>query len=218
MDPSIAQQMTVKQRIAARVAKELKDGDVVNLGIGLPTMVPNYLPEGISVILQSENGYIGLGPVTAEDPDLVNAGGQPAGIIQGAAFFDSAFSFELIRGGHVDVTVLGGLEVDKHGNLANWMVPGKMVPGMGGAMDLVTGAKKVIVAMEHCTKKGASKILEQCRLPLTGKGVVDVIVTELAVFHVTGEGLVLEELQEGVTLEEVKEKTEATFIVSSHLV
>jgi acetate CoA/acetoacetate CoA-transferase beta subunit len=218
MDPSIAQQITVKQRIAARVAKELKDGDVVNLGIGLPTMVPNYLPEGVSVILQSENGYIGLGPVTAEDPDLVNAGGQPAGIIQGAAFFDSAFSFELIRGGHVDVTVLGGLEVDKHGNLANWMVPGKMVPGMGGAMDLVTGAKKVIVAMEHCTKKGASKILEQCRLPLTGKGVVDVIVTELAVFHVTGEGLVLEELQEGVALEEVKEKTEATFIVSPHLV
>ena len=218
MEPLIAQQMTVKQKIAARVAKELKDGDVVNLGIGLPTMVPNYLPEGVSVILQSENGYIGLGPVTAEDPDLVNAGGQPAGIIQGAAFFDSAFSFELIRGGHVDVTVLGGLEVDKHGNLANWMVPGKMVPGMGGAMDLVTGAKKVIVAMEHCTKKRYSKILEQCTLPLTGKGVVDVIVTELAVFRVTEEGLVLEELQEGVTLEEVKEKTEATFIVSSHLV
>src|SRR4051812_18123712 len=203
-----------KQMIAARVAKELKDGDVVNLGIGLPTMVPNYLPEGVSVILQSENGYIGLGPVTAEDPDLVNAGGQPAGIIQGAAFFDSAFSFELIRGGHVDVTVLGGLEVDKHGNLANWMVPGKMVPGMGGAMDLVTGAKKVIVAMEHCTKKGGSKILEQCRLPLTGKGVVDLIVTELAVFRVTAEGLVLEELQDGVELDTVKEKTEAAFTIN----
>ena len=209
--------MTVKQKIAARVAKELKDGDVVNLGIGLPTMVPNYLPEGVSVILQSENGYIGLGPVTAEDPDLVNAGGQPAGIIQGAAFFDSAFSFELIRGGHVDVTVLGGLEVDKHGNLANWMVPGKMVPGMGGAMDLVTGAKKVIVAMEHCTKKGGSKILEQCTLPLTGKGVVDVIVTELAVFRVTEEGLVLDEIIEGATLERVKEKTEATFKISPNL-
>ncbi|WP_428912688.1 CoA transferase subunit B [Niallia sp. Krafla_26] len=211
-------QMTAKQIIAARVAKEMKDGDVVNLGIGLPTMVPNYLPEGVNVILQSENGYIGLGPVTVEDPDLVNAGGQPSGILPGGAFFDSCFSFELIRGGHVDVTVLGGLEVDKHGNIANWMVPGKMVPGMGGAMDLVTGAKKVIVAMEHCTKKGGSKILEQCTLPLTGKGVVDVIVTELAVFRVTKEGLVLEELQDGVTLEEVKVKTGATFTVSSNLV
>jgi acetate CoA/acetoacetate CoA-transferase beta subunit len=217
MEPLITGQMTIKQKIAARVAKELKDGDVVNLGIGLPTMVPNYLPEGVSVILQSENGYIGLGPVTAEDPDLVNAGGQPAGIIQGAAFFDSAFSFELIRGGHVDVTVLGGLEVDKHGNLANWMVPGKMVPGMGGAMDLVTGAKKVIVAMEHCTKKGESKILEQCTLPLTGKGVVDVIVTELAVFRVTEEGLVLDEIMDGATLEKVQEKTEATFKISPTL-
>lgn len=211
-------QMTAKQIIAARVAREMKDGDVVNLGIGLPTMVPNYLPEGVNVILQSENGYIGLGPVTEEDPDLVNAGGQPAGILPGGAFFDSCFSFELIRGGHVDVTVLGGLEVDKHGNIANWMVPGKMVPGMGGAMDLVTGAKKVIVAMEHCTKKGGSKILEQCTLPLTGKGVVDVIVTELAVFRVTEEGLVLEELQDGVTLEEVKVKTEATFNVSPQLI
>jgi acetate CoA/acetoacetate CoA-transferase beta subunit len=217
MEPLITGQMTIKQKIAARVAKELKDGDVVNLGIGLPTMVPNYLPEGVSVILQSENGYIGLGPVTAEDPDLVNAGGQPAGIIQGAAFFDSAFSFELIRGGHVDVTVLGGLEVDKHGNLANWMVPGKMVPGMGGAMDLVTGAKKVIVAMEHCTKKGGSKILEQCTLPLTGKGVVDVIVTELAVFRVTEEGLVLDEIMDGATLERVQEKTEAIFKISPTL-
>ena len=217
MEPLITRQMNIKQKIAARVAKELKDGDVVNLGIGLPTMVPNYLPEGVSVILQSENGYIGLGPVTSEDPDLVNAGGQPAGIIQGAAFFDSAFSFEFIRGGHVDVTVLGGLEVDKHGNLANWMVPGKMVPGMGGAMDLVTGAKKVIVAMEHCTKKGGSKILEQCTLPLTGKGVVDVIVTELAVFRVTEEGLVLDEIMDGATLERVQEKTEAIFKISPNL-
>lgn len=204
-----------KQVIAARVAKELQDGDVVNLGIGLPTMVPNYLPENVNVILQSENGYIGLGPVDGDiDPDLVNAGGQPSGINPGGAFFDSLFSFELIRGGHVDVTVLGGLEVDAKGNLANWMVPGKMVPGMGGAMDLVTGAKKVIVAMEHMAKNGSSKILEQCRLPLTGKGVVDLIVTELAVFRVTAEGLVLEELQDGVELDTVKEKTEAAFTIN----
>ncbi|MFL6563164.1 MAG: 3-oxoacid CoA-transferase subunit B [Bacillus sp. (in: firmicutes)] len=204
-----------KQVIAARVAKEMQDGDVVNLGIGLPTMVPNYLPENVNVILQSENGYIGLGPLDGEiDPDLVNAGGQPSGINPGGAFFDSLFSFELIRGGHVDVTVLGGLEVDANGNLANWMVPGKMVPGMGGAMDLVTGAKKVIVAMEHVAKNGSSKILEQCRLPLTGKGVVDLIVTELAVFRVTVEGLVLEELQEGVDLKTVLEKTEATFTIN----
>ncbi|MEH7480044.1 3-oxoacid CoA-transferase subunit B [Neobacillus drentensis] len=204
-----------KQVIAARVAKELQDGDVVNLGIGLPTMVPNYLPENVNVILQSENGYIGLGPVDGDiDPDLVNAGGQPSGINPGGAFFDSLFSFELIRGGHVDVTVLGGLEVDAKGNLANWMVPGKMVPGMGGAMDLVTGAKKVIVAMEHMAKNGSSKILEQCRLPLTGKGVVDLIVTELAVFRVTAEGLVLKELQDSVELVTVKEKTEAAFTIN----
>ncbi|MEY2196060.1 3-oxoacid CoA-transferase subunit B [Neobacillus sp. BF23-41] len=204
-----------KQVIAARVARELQDGDVVNLGIGLPTMVPNYLPENVNVILQSENGYIGLGPVDGDiDPDLVNAGGQPSGINPGGAFFDSLFSFELIRGGHVDVTVLGGLEVDAKGNLANWMVPGKMVPGMGGAMDLVTGAKKVIVAMEHMAKNGSSKILKQCRLPLTGKGVVDLIVTELAVFRVTAEGLVLEELQDGVKLDTVKEKTEAAFTIN----
>jgi acetate CoA/acetoacetate CoA-transferase beta subunit len=207
-----------KQIIAERVAKEMRDGDVVNLGIGLPTMVPNYLPENVNVILQSENGYVGLGPLEGEiDPDLVNAGGQPSGILPGGAFFDSVFSFELIRGGHVDVTVLGGLEADAKGNLANWMVPGKMVPGMGGAMDLVTGAKKVIVAMEHTAKNGSSKILEECRLPLTGKGVVDLIVTELAVFRVTEEGLVLEELQEGVELETVKGKTEASFKVSPNV-
>lgn len=211
-------QLNSKQIIAARVAKEMKDGDVVNLGIGLPTMVPGFLPPEVNVILQSENGYIGLGPLEGDiDPDLVNAGGQPAGILPGGAFFDSLFSFELIRGGHVDVTVLGGLEVDEKGNLANWMVPGKMVPGMGGAMDLVTGAKKVIVAMEHTAKNGAPKILEQCRLPLTGKGVVDLIVTELAIFKVTEEGLILEELQPGVDLETVMEKTEASFKMNPSL-
>jgi len=211
----VSTQLNSKQIIAARVAKEMKDGDVVNLGIGLPTMVPSFLPPSVNVILQSENGYIGLGPLDGEvDPDLVNAGGQPASILPGGAFFDSLFSFELIRGGHVDVTVLGGLEVDAEGNLANWMVPGKMVPGMGGAMDLVTGAKKVIVAMEHTAKNGSSKILEQCRLPLTGKGVVDLIVTELAVFRVTDEGLVLEELQDGIDLKTVQEKTEASFKIN----
>lgn len=210
--------VNTKEVIAARVAREMKDGDVVNLGIGLPTLVPSYLPEGVSVILQSENGYIGLGPVTGDiDPDLVNAGGQPAGILPGGAFFDSLISFQLIRGGHVDVTVLGGLEVDAKGNLANWVIPGKMVPGMGGAMDLVTGAKKVIVAMEHCSKKGDPKILEECQLPLTGKGVVDLIITELAVFSVTEDGLILEELQEGVDLDTVKEKTAAIFKVNPNI-
>ncbi|WP_154663584.1 3-oxoacid CoA-transferase subunit B [Neobacillus dielmonensis] len=215
MTPTI---INPKQIIAARVARELKDGNVVNLGIGLPTMVPHFLPEGVNVILQSENGYIGLGPLEGEvDPDIVNAGGQPAGIVSGGAFFDSLFSFELIRGGHIDVTVLGGLEVDEEGNLANWMVPGKMVPGMGGAMDLVTGAKKVIIAMEHTAKNGSSKVLKKCRLPLTGKGVVDLIVTELAVFRVTEAGLLLEELQEGVDLETVQEKTEASFRINPKL-
>lgn len=207
-----------KEIIAQRVAKELKDGDVVNLGIGLPTLVTNYLPEDVNVILQSENGFVGLSPVRGEiDPDLVNAGGKPAGIIPGGAMFDSLLSFELIRGGHVDVTVLGGLEVDEQGNLANWMVPGKMVPGMGGAMDLVTGAKKVIIAMEHSAKDGSPKILKQCSLPLTGQKVVSMIVTELAVFNVTTEGLVLEEVHQGVSLEEVTSKTGASFTVSQNL-
>ncbi|MBP3040252.1 CoA transferase subunit B [Bacillaceae bacterium Marseille-Q3522] len=208
---------TSKQIIASRVAKELKNGDVVNLGIGLPTLVTNYIPEGIAVTLQSENGFVGLGPVTEVDDDLVGAGGSPAGVTPGAAFFDSCISFELIRGGHVDVTVLGGLQVDEHGNIANWMVPGKIVPGMGGAMDLVTGAKKVIVAMEHCTKSGAAKILKKCTLPLTGKSVVSMIVTEKAIFTVTPAGLILEELQEGATLEDVRQSTEAEFTVSEKL-
>ncbi|WP_425058322.1 Acetate CoA-transferase subunit beta [Sporomusa carbonis] len=211
--------MNAKEMIARRVALELENGDVVNLGIGLPTMVANYLPEGVDVILQSENGFVGLGSLAgAEDDNLVNAGGQPCGIIPGGAMFDSALSFALIRGGHVDVTVLGGLQVDQSGNLANWMVPGKMVPGMGGAMDLVTGAKKVIIAMEHCAKDGSAKILKKCNLPLTGKGVVDLIITELGVFRVTKEGLVLEEIAAGVDVEFVKANTEAEFIISENLI
>lgn len=210
--------MNAKEIIARRVAMELENGNVVNLGIGLPTMVANYLPAGVSVTLQSENGFVGLGALQGEpDPNLVNAGGQPCGIIPGGAMFDSATSFMLIRGGHVDVTVLGGLEVDEQGNLANWMVPGKMVPGMGGAMDLVTGAKKVIVAMEHSAKDGSAKILKQCRLPLTGKGVVDLIVTELGVFRVTPAGIVLEETAPGVDGEFVQARTEASLIISPNL-
>lgn len=208
-----------KELIAKRVAKELKDGDVVNLGIGLPTLVANYIPEGIEIILQSENGFVGMGPAPLEgeeDPDLVNAGAQYATINPGGAFFDSEMSFVIIRGGHVDVTVLGALEVDENGNLANWMVPGKMVPGMGGAMDLVTGAKKVIIAMNH-TAKGAPKILKKCRLPLTGVKVVDLIVTEMGVIEVTDRGLVLKEIAPGVTVQAIKESTEAELIIPGDL-
>jgi len=201
--------MGSKELIARRVALEMKNGDVVNLGIGLPTLVANYLPSDVSVTLHSENGFVGLGPLSGSaDADLVNAGGQPAGIVPGGAVFDSLLSFALVRGGHLDVTVLGGLEVDVKGNLANWMVPGKMVPGMGGAMDLVAGARKVIVAMEHTAKDGSAKILKQCSLPLTGQGVVSLIVTELAVIRVTSAGLILEE---------VVQKTEAPLIISSSL-
>jgi len=209
---------SAKELIACRVAGEMRDGDVVNLGIGLPTLVSNYLPEGINITLQSENGFVGLAPVGSEvDPDLVNAGGKPAGIFPGGATFDSFMSFALIRGGHVDVTVLGGLQVDQNGNLANWMIPGKMVPGMGGAMDLVAGAKMVIVAMEHTAKDGAAKILKTCNLPLTGKGVVFLIVTELAVIKVTSDGLLLEEISPFTTVEEVVAKTEAKLIISDHV-
>jgi len=207
--------MDAKNLIACRVAQELKDGDVVNLGIGLPTLIPNYLAEGIHITLQSENGFLGMGPLNGDPlPDLVNAGGKPCGMVPGTAFFDSAMSFAIIRGGHVDVTVLGGLEVDQHGNLANWMVPGKMVPGMGGAMDLVTGAKNVIVAMEHATKSGGAKILKRCSLPLTAAGKVTSIVTELAVFRFTGGQLVLTETAPGVSLDEIRAKTEADYVVS----
>ncbi|VBB09572.1 3-oxoacid coa-transferase subunit b [Lucifera butyrica] len=211
--------MNAKERIAKRVAWELKDGDVVNLGVGLPTLVVNYLPENIDILLHSENGFIGLGAIGKRiDSNLVDAGGQPCGIIPGGVMFDSAMSFALVRGGHVDVSVLGALQTDQMGNLANWMVPGKMVPGMGGAMDLVAGVKKVIVAMEHCAKDGSPKILKKCNLPLTGKGVVDLIVTELGVFRVTREGLVLEEIAPGVTIKTVLDKTEPDLIISDNLI
>ncbi len=207
--------LDAKAIIARRVALELRDGDVVNLGIGLPTLVANYLPQEISVVLHSENGFVGLGPIDGSiHPNLVNAGGQPAGAIPGAVMFDSAMSFALIRGGHVDVTVLGGLQVDNEGNLANWMVPGKMIPGMGGAMDLVVGAKKVIIAMEHCAKDGSAKILDKCTLPLTGKAVVTMIVTELGVFTIGKDGLILEEIAEGVSIAALRDKTQASFNVS----
>lgn len=208
-----------RELIIKRVAKELKDGDIVNLGIGMPTMVADYIPEGMDITLQSENGFLGLGPAPAEgeeDPHIVNAGGMPVTIREGGMFFDSATSFMIIRGGHVDVTVLGALQVDEKGNLANWMIPGKLVPGMGGAMDLVVGAKKVIVAMEH-TAKGAHKILKQCTLPLTAAAQVNLIITEMGVIEVTSEGLVLREIAEGVTVEQIQEATEAKLIIPSDL-
>jgi acetate CoA/acetoacetate CoA-transferase beta subunit len=209
----------IKEIIAARVAKELKDGDVVNLGIGLPTMVANFLPEGVHIILQSENGIMGMGAAAEkgkEDVDIVNAGAQYVTVNQGAMFFDSATSFGIIRGGHVDATILGALEVDQHGNLANWIVPGKMVPGMGGAMDLVVGAKKVIIAMQH-TQKGAHKILKECRLPYTAVGVVDMIITEMGVMEITPEGIVLTELHPDYTVEQIQAATEAQLIISPDL-
>lgn len=211
--------MDDKILIAKRVALELKDGSLVNLGIGLPTTVPNYLPPGIEVYFQSENGMIGLAPVPdagMEDPSLVDAGGSLVGAIPGAACVDSCLSFGLIRGGHLDLTVLGGLEVDEQGLLANWMVPGKMLPGMGGAMDLVTGAKRVIVAMSH-TVKGKPKILKRCTLPLTSVRRVSLIVTEMAVIEPTEEGLVLRETAPGVSTEQIIAATEATLIIPAQV-
>jgi len=209
----------IKPFIAKRVAKEIHDGDVVNLGIGLPTMVPDYVDPTIKITLQSENGFIGLAAVDPDSDDApytVNAGGQPAGIEKDGMFFDSSISFGIIRGGHVDATVLGSLQVDEKGDIANWIIPGKMVPGMGGAMDLVVGAKKVIVAMEH-TQKGAPKILKECTLPLTAKGQVNLIVTEMAVIEVTPNGLVLTEYNPEFTVEEIQAATEAELTISPDL-
>lgn len=208
--------MDVKSIIARRVAKELHDGDLVNLGIGLPTLVADYVPKDVDVILQSENGMIGMGKLVdgKHDKNITNAGGNSVTILPYGSFFDSAFSFGLIRGGHVNITVLGTLEVDQYGNIANYMIPGKMVPGMGGAMDLVTGSKKVIVVTTHTDKYGKSKILKQCSLPLTGVASCDLIVSELAVMEVTSSGLKLLEIADNTTIEDVIAKTEAPLIMA----
>ncbi|MBT2291216.1 3-oxoacid CoA-transferase subunit B [Paenibacillus albidus] len=209
----------LQNMIAKRVAQELKDGELVNLGIGLPTKVANFVSEDVHVTFHSENGFVGLGPAQGEevtDPTIVNAGGQYVTINSNGCFFDSATSFGIIRGGHVDLTVLGALQVDEKGNIANYMIPGKMVPGMGGAMDLLTGAKKVIVAMEH-TLQGKAKILKECTLPLTAKNAVDLIITEMAVIEVTPEGLLLKEINSAYTLEEVIAATEAKLMISEKL-
>ncbi len=220
MNTNLSSRMDPRERIARRAAQELRDGFYVNLGIGIPTLVANYVPAGIDVILQSENGMLGIGPYPRageEDPDLINAGKETITELPGTSYFSSADSFAMIRGGHIDLSILGALEVDSSGNLANWKVPGKMVKGMGGAMDLVAGARRVVVAMEHATKNGAPKILDRCTLPLTGAGVVNTIITELAVIQVTPIGLVLEELAPEITAEQVQRLTGSRLLLSDRI-
>src|ERR1700736_3483858 len=216
----IGKDVDKRERIVKRIARELRDGFYVNLGIGMPTQIANHVPPGIEVILQSENGMLGIGPYPVEgqeDPDLINAGKETISEMAGTAYFSSADSFAMIRGGHIDLSVLGALEVGESGRLANWMIPGKMVKGMGGAMDLVASARRVVVAMEHTTREGTPKILKKCTLPLTGVNVVDTIATEMAYIRVTKDGLVLEEVAPGFTTEDVQRATEARLIVSPAL-